>query len=93
MGAKNSKKSISGRYSSYGSSSNSWNHQAYPQPSYSQPSHSLAPPHANYGGPPPESKRKLEKKFSRIDDNYHTLDQVELFSHILVSTKTVMIAE
>ncbi|KAI3454386.1 hypothetical protein Pfo_011049 [Paulownia fortunei] len=76
MGAKNSKKSISGRYSSYASSSNSWSHHAYPQSSYAQPSHSYAPQHPTYGGPPPESKRKLERKYSRIDDNYNTLDQV-----------------
>ncbi|PIN27049.1 putative E3 ubiquitin ligase [Handroanthus impetiginosus] len=76
MGAKNSKRSISGRYSSYASSSNSWSHQAYPQPSYAQPSHGYASPYPSYGGPPPESKRELERKYSRIDDNYNTLDQV-----------------
>ncbi|KAL2243898.1 UNVERIFIED_CONTAM: E3 ubiquitin-protein ligase RGLG2 [Sesamum indicum] len=76
MGAKYSKKSISGRYSSYASSSNSWSQNAYPQSSYSQPTHSYPPQYPTYGGPPPESKRKLERKYSRIDDNYHTLDQV-----------------
>ncbi|KAL8465647.1 hypothetical protein ACS0TY_034938 [Phlomoides rotata] len=77
MGAKNSKRSISGRYSSYASSSNSWSQQhAYPQSSYPQPTPSYASPHPTYGGPPPENKRRLERKFSRIDDNYHTLDQV-----------------
>ncbi|XP_051136791.1 E3 ubiquitin-protein ligase RGLG2-like [Andrographis paniculata] len=77
MGNKISKKSISGRYSSYASSSN-WNHTAYPQSSYPQPSHGYAPQHSMYGGPPPppESKRRLERKFSRIDDNYNSLDQV-----------------
>lgn len=76
MGAKNSKRSISGRYSSYASSSNSWSQHAYPQSSFAQPSHSYAPPPPNYGDPPPESKRRLERKYSRIDDNYNTLDQV-----------------
>ncbi|KAL0318607.1 UNVERIFIED_CONTAM: E3 ubiquitin-protein ligase RGLG2 [Sesamum angustifolium] len=76
MGAKYSKKSISGRYSSYASSSNSWSQNAYPQSSYAQPSHSYPPQYPTYGGPPPESKRKLERKYSRIDDNYNTLDQV-----------------
>ncbi|KAH6809404.1 RING domain ligase2 [Perilla frutescens var. frutescens] len=76
MGAKNSKRSISGRYSSYASSSNSWSNHAYPQSSYAQPSHSYAPPPPNYGDPPPESKRRLERKYSRIDDNYNSLDQV-----------------
>ncbi|KAK6148260.1 hypothetical protein DH2020_019172 [Rehmannia glutinosa] len=74
-GCQEFKKSISGRYSSYASSSNSWSHQAYPQ-SYAQPSHSYPSPHPTYGGPPPESKRKLERKYSKIDDNYNTLDQV-----------------
>ncbi|KAG8378716.1 hypothetical protein BUALT_Bualt07G0015300 [Buddleja alternifolia] len=77
MGAKNSKKSISGRYSNYGSSSNSWNHNAYPQSSYAQPSQSYASPYPTYGGPPPpQSQRKLERKYSKIDDNYNSLDQV-----------------
>lgn len=76
MGAKNSKRSISGRYSSYASSSNSWSHHAYPQSSYAQPSHSYAPPPPTYGDPPPEAKRRLERKYSRIDDNYNTLGQV-----------------
>lgn len=76
MGAKSSKRSISGRYSSYASSSNSWSHHAYPQSSYGQPSHSYAPSPPTYNDPPPEAKRRLERKYSRIDDNYNTLDQV-----------------
>ncbi|KAK4479380.1 hypothetical protein RD792_014892 [Penstemon davidsonii] len=77
MGAKSSKKSISGRYSSYESgSSSSWNQNAYPQSSYAQPSRSYAPTQPTYGGPPHESKKKLERKYSKIDDNYNSLDQV-----------------
>ncbi|KAL1568317.1 E3 ubiquitin-protein ligase rglg2 [Salvia divinorum] len=76
MGAKNSKRSISGRYSSYGSGSNSWSQNAYPQSSYPQPSRSYAPPTPSYCDPPPESKRRLERKYSRIDDNYNNIDQV-----------------
>lgn len=79
MGNKISKKSIQGRYSSYGSSSNSWNRDGYTQSTYDQPSHNYVPqsPYQSYGGPPTQSnKRKLERKFSRIDDNYSTLDQV-----------------
>ncbi|KAL6583715.1 E3 ubiquitin-protein ligase rglg2 [Orobanche minor] len=76
MGAKNSKKSIPGRYSSYASSSSSRSYNnPYPQP-YAQPTHSYASPQPTYAGPPTESKRKLERKYSRIDDNYSTLDQV-----------------
>ncbi|KAL1542020.1 E3 ubiquitin-protein ligase rglg2 [Salvia divinorum] len=76
MGNRSSKRSISGRYTSYASSSNSWSHNAYPQSSYPQPSHNYAPPTPSYGGPPPESKRRLERKYSRIDDNYNNIDQV-----------------
>ncbi|GER56755.1 calcium-dependent phospholipid-binding protein [Striga asiatica] len=75
MGAKHSKKSISGRYSSYASSSGSRGNNAYPQ-SYAQPGYNYSSPQPTYGGPPPESKRKLERKYSRIDDNYSSLDQV-----------------
>ncbi|KAG6404318.1 hypothetical protein SASPL_136564 [Salvia splendens] len=71
MGNRSSKRSISGRYTSYASSSNSWSHNAYPQSS-----HNHAPPTPSYGDPPPESKRRLERKYSRIDDNYNNIDQV-----------------
>ncbi|CAI9757386.1 unnamed protein product [Fraxinus pennsylvanica] len=59
--------------------SNSWNHDGYTQPTYDQPSHNYVPQstYQSYGGPPTQSnKRKLERKFSRIDDNYCSLDQV-----------------
>ncbi|KAI8543818.1 hypothetical protein RHMOL_Rhmol08G0248700 [Rhododendron molle] len=81
MGGKISKRATTGRYSSYGSSSNTWSNQDYPSytqpsqpyPSYSQPSHPYVPP------TPPQSygsKRKLERKYSKIDDNYSSLEQV-----------------
>ncbi|XP_042017599.1 E3 ubiquitin-protein ligase RGLG2-like [Salvia splendens] len=76
MGNRSSKRSISGRYTSYASSSNSWSHNAYPQSSYPPSSHNYAPPTPSYGDPPPESKRRLERKYSRIDDNYNNIDQV-----------------
>ncbi|KAL3642293.1 E3 ubiquitin-protein ligase rglg2 [Castilleja foliolosa] len=77
MGAKSSKRSISGRYSTYASSSsNSWGGHGYQQ-SNAQPNHSYPSPQPTYGGPPPlETKKRLERKYSRIDDNYNTLDQV-----------------
>ncbi|GFP88420.1 E3 ubiquitin-protein ligase rglg2 [Phtheirospermum japonicum] len=77
MGAKSSKRSISGRYSSYASSSsNSWGQHGYQQ-SNAHPAHSYSSPQPTYGGPPPpETKKRLERKYSRIDDNYNTLDQV-----------------
>lgn len=86
MGGKHSKRSSS-RHPSYGSSSYSWNHHNYPPP-YPQPSqeyapqqhyvpqqHYAPPPHS-YGGQAPESKRRLERKYSKIDDNYNSLEQV-----------------
>ncbi|XP_073136304.1 E3 ubiquitin-protein ligase RGLG2-like [Henckelia pumila] len=77
MGGKSSKNATTGRYSSYGSSSQSWNNHPYPQPSYVQPSHSYTqPPPPTYGGPSYESKRKLERKYSKINDDYNTVEQV-----------------
>lgn len=81
MGGKSSKRSATGRYASYNSGSyNSGAYsghygysQAYPQPSYS---YAPPPPNQTYGGPPPESRKRLERKFSKIEDNYHTLEQV-----------------
>lgn len=61
------------------STSYSWN---YPQSQYAQPSqeympyqHYAAAPQS-YGGQPPGSGRSLERKYSRIDDNYNNLEQV-----------------
>ncbi|RAL47558.1 hypothetical protein DM860_011296 [Cuscuta australis] len=81
MGGKSSKRSSAstGRYASFGSSSYNGYCSGYSQPS-PQPSYSYASPPPTTrtygGGPPPESRKRLERKFSRIDDNYHTLDQV-----------------
>ncbi|KAH9776492.1 E3 ubiquitin-protein ligase RGLG2 [Citrus sinensis] len=73
----------SSRQPSFGSSSYSWNHHNYPQqPPYGQPSQEYAPqqyyatPSQSYSGRAPESTRKLERKYSKIDDNYHSLEQV-----------------
>ncbi|XP_059289940.1 E3 ubiquitin-protein ligase RGLG2-like [Lycium ferocissimum] len=76
MGAKSSKRSTTGRYASFGSSSQSG--YPYAAPSYTQPSYNYPPPPAypTYGGPPPESKKRLERKYSKIDDDYNSLEQV-----------------
>ncbi|XP_073056497.1 E3 ubiquitin-protein ligase RGLG2-like [Primulina eburnea] len=76
MGGKSSKNPIASRYSSYGSSSQSWYNHPYPQPSYVQPSHSYTPPPPTYGGRSYDSEIKLERKYSRIDDDYDTVEQV-----------------
>ncbi|KAH8492934.1 hypothetical protein H0E87_022258 [Populus deltoides] len=63
------------------SSSHSWSHHSYPQSPYAQPSQEYmqyqhyAPPPQSYGDPAPNSRR-LERKYSKIDDNYNSLVQV-----------------
>lgn len=76
MGGKSSKRSTAGRYSSYGSSSHSWSNQAYPR--YAEPSytHAPPPPNQNFDIQAPESRRRLERKFSKINDEFHSLEQV-----------------
>ncbi|KAI5562796.1 hypothetical protein BDE02_15G074400 [Populus trichocarpa] len=67
--------------SRYPSSSHSWSHNSYPQSPYAQPSQEhtayqhYAPPPQSYGDRAPNSRR-LERKYSRIDDNYNSLEQV-----------------
>lgn len=87
MGGITSKRSSS-RQSSFGSRQSSWNQQNYEEAPYAQP---YAPPSQERGyqqhyAPPPqshggsawasESKKKLERKYSKIDDNYNSLEQV-----------------
>ncbi|XP_011014652.1 PREDICTED: E3 ubiquitin-protein ligase RGLG2-like [Populus euphratica] len=63
------------------SSSHSWSHHSYPQSPYAQPGQEYmqyqhyAPPPQSYGDPAPNSRR-LERKYSKIDDNYNSLVQV-----------------
>ncbi|GMP33956.1 hypothetical protein CsSME_00007044 [Camellia sinensis var. sinensis] len=81
MGGKSSKRASTGRYSSFESGSYSWGPQGYPaQPSqtYMPPSQTYMPPPTpqSYGVRAPESKRKLERKYSRIDDDYNNVDEV-----------------
>ncbi|KAI8018054.1 E3 ubiquitin-protein ligase RGLG2 [Camellia lanceoleosa] len=81
MGGKSSKRASTGRYSSFESDSYSWGPQGYPaQPSqtYMPPSQTYMPPPPpqSYGVRAPESKRKLERKYSRIDDDYNNVDEV-----------------
>ncbi|KAJ6888799.1 E3 ubiquitin-protein ligase RGLG2-like [Populus alba x Populus x berolinensis] len=77
MGGILSRRSSSG----HPSSSHSWSHHSYPQSPYAQPSQEYmqyqhyAPPPQSYGDPAPNSRR-LERKYSKIDDNYNSLEQV-----------------
>uniref|UniRef100_A0A2P2LX46 Uncharacterized protein MANES_13G021000 n=1 Tax=Rhizophora mucronata TaxID=61149 RepID=A0A2P2LX46_RHIMU len=89
MGGKSSKGSRSRHYSSYDSSS-SWNHYGYPQaspypyqssqqnPYYTPQHHPVPPPTSSYNYEPerPPPQRRLDRKYSRIADNYQSLDQV-----------------
>ncbi|KAF5743715.1 E3 ubiquitin-protein ligase RGLG2-like [Tripterygium wilfordii] len=74
---------FSKRSSSRGSSgSHSWSHHNYPQSQYAQPSQEYAPwyhhqpPPQSYAGHAQQSKRRLERKYSKIDDDYSSLEQV-----------------
>jgi len=80
MGGKGSKES--GRRYEYGASSSSWDNNNYggypPQSPY--PSHQT-PQHQHASAPTPfydnaQPKRKLDRKYSRIADNYRSLDEV-----------------
>lgn len=83
MGGLVSKRESPRHAPSYGSASHSWNHQqSYPESQYSYPPQDYAPqqhyapPPQNYGGYPPQSRRKLERKYSKIEDDYTSLEQV-----------------
>ena len=88
MGGITSKRESPRQASSRSSDSYSWNHHGYPQSPhpqspYPQPSqdympqqHFAPPPQTYGGGQAPESRRRLERKYSKIDDDYNSLDQV-----------------
>ncbi|XVE92292.1 hypothetical protein REPUB_Repub01dG0084600 [Reevesia pubescens] len=87
MGGKSSKDSSGGRYPTTRSGgSAAWSHYGYPPPEsaypqendYYTPQHNYAPPPSyNYGSQTPQRAHKsMERKYSRIADNYQTLDQV-----------------
>ncbi|CAH1412905.1 unnamed protein product [Lactuca virosa] len=70
MGGKSSKnsKAKGGKYSQSTSSCSNNQYGGYPsQPSSSTPA---------YGAQPPKPQKKLEKRYSRIADNYNSLEQV-----------------
>ncbi|KAF9603098.1 hypothetical protein IFM89_033823 [Coptis chinensis] len=83
MGGKSSKGTSYRNSSSFGSSSSSYGNHGYqyppPQSPYAQPNSNYgapqyhAPPPPNYGALP---QRKLERRYSRINDDYNSLEQV-----------------
>ncbi|CAL8994115.1 unnamed protein product [Prunus brigantina] len=89
MGGKSSKDSSPRLFSHSGStasSSSSWDQYGYPQPSrpphnpYCTPQHHYAPsPSFNHASQPvtvPNPRRRLDRKYSKIADNYRSLDEV-----------------
>ncbi|XP_011034033.1 PREDICTED: E3 ubiquitin-protein ligase RGLG2-like isoform X2 [Populus euphratica] len=92
MGGKSSKGLRGRDYSSYGSanSSSSWNQYGYPpassypspqpDPYWTQQRHHAPAPNPSYPYeshmPPQQPHKRLDRKYSRIADNYQTLDQV-----------------
>ncbi|XP_065874426.1 E3 ubiquitin-protein ligase RGLG2-like isoform X2 [Euphorbia lathyris] len=61
------------------STSYSWSYppEPYPQPSQEfMPYQHHAPPSQSYGNQAPNTGRRLERKYSKIDDNYNSLEQV-----------------
>lgn len=80
MGSSSSKGTSRRQFSSSGSSS--FNQREYQQPAYPQqnpyytPQHHHAPAPYNYGAQTPQRQRKLDRRYSRIADNYQTLEQV-----------------
>ncbi|PON40921.1 Cdk-activating kinase assembly factor [Parasponia andersonii] len=77
MGSSSSRSSSPRQLSHYRSDNNSsWDQYAYPQSplpqTYNTPQHQHAPPSFSYGSP----RRKLDRKYSRIYDDYRSLDEV-----------------
>lgn len=82
MGGSISKRRSGSQRSYSRSSSHSWSYPP-PQSPYVQQSQDCGPceyfgtPSQTYGGGcAPESRKRLEEKYSKIDDNYISLDQV-----------------
>ncbi|XP_061365713.1 E3 ubiquitin-protein ligase RGLG5 [Gastrolobium bilobum] len=86
MGGKSSKGSERRHFSSNGSSgsSSSWDNYGYPQsPSYQYPQQSPYQTPLHHRAPPAplqqdyaQPRRRLDRKYSKIADDYHSLDEV-----------------
>lgn len=95
MGNKSSKGFSRRRSSSFASTAASYQgypqspypqqNQYYPtQPYYTPQHHFASPPTNNHSSPAPRTEKKLERKYSRIADNYHTLEQVKTLRTVSV---------
>ncbi|CAK9180434.1 unnamed protein product [Ilex paraguariensis] len=95
MGGRSSRENRWRQSSSFRStSSSSFNQYQYPQSLYPQenqnnhpkqvypayPPQQYNPPPQNYGGRPQEPQRKLDRRYSRIADNYSSLEQVRSYA-------------
>uniref|UniRef100_A0A2P2KTK5 Uncharacterized protein n=1 Tax=Rhizophora mucronata TaxID=61149 RepID=A0A2P2KTK5_RHIMU len=71
------------------SSSYSWSHHSYSQSQYDQPIQEDAP-HLQYGLPPkshagqPANSMRLKRKYSKINDDFNSLEQVTFHFCLLV---------
>ncbi|XP_061362149.1 E3 ubiquitin-protein ligase RGLG2-like [Gastrolobium bilobum] len=98
MGGTNSKRGSSSQRSSSRSSSRSWSDPQYQSP-YLPQSQAHGPlgyyghPSPSYGGVrAPEQKKRPDRKFSRIDDNYKSLDQVtEALAHAGLESSNLIV--
>ncbi|KAI3763184.1 hypothetical protein L1987_53636 [Smallanthus sonchifolius] len=91
MGGKSSKRASS-RYSSYGSTSNSWAYpqSPYPQPPVNQQPHA-SPSFQSYPDQGPALKKRLERKFSRIDDNYNLEQVTDALAHAGLESSNLIV--
>ncbi|KAL7190308.1 hypothetical protein ACSBR2_022564 [Camellia fascicularis] len=106
MGGRNSRDGSWHQSSPVRPSSSSTGPYEYNQPSYPQESQSYAPqmaypayppqqyyaPPQNYGGRPQEPQRKLDRRYSRIADNYNSLEQVtEALAHAGLESSNLIV--
>ncbi|KAI8017865.1 E3 ubiquitin-protein ligase RGLG2 [Camellia lanceoleosa] len=106
MGGRNSRDGSWHQSSPVRPSSSSTGPYEYNQPSYPQESQSCAPqmaypayppqqyyaPPQNYGGRPQEPQRKLDRRYSRIADNYNSLEQVtEALAHAGLESSNLIV--
>ncbi|XP_057982996.1 E3 ubiquitin-protein ligase RGLG2-like [Malania oleifera] len=105
MGGKSSRDE-SWRQTSRSSSSSSWDHYGYPQPQSTYPQESqnyvtqqsyvpqqpYYAPSQSFGGQSSEPQRRLDRRYSRIADNYNSLEQVtEALAHAGLESSNLIV--
>lgn len=77
MGGRNSKEPSRREFDSFGyDNSAAWDQFSYPPPS-PYPQQYPYTPSSDYGSQTPQPQRRLDRKYSRIADNYSSLDEVK----------------